>query len=149
MSKPFIYKSSNGCNYYFSGGSVPPHKFITHDYEFWQNEFDVSKYLSAIPAGYTIIEKSDGTNQPLLISEKHLRLYPGCQWETVFELVDDCDQMWYSSALGSPERRPQKERMIKETIEKLVDIEKAVSCSECRMEIKTQVEFQKKEISAQ
>jgi hypothetical protein len=138
----FTYKSSNGHSYYFVGGGTLPHVFSTHLSEQAEDrEADSSGYVTAIPEGYDIVENSSGI--PFLISKNHSRQSPNCQWERILELVDKCDQTWYTFALAPPISKLNKEARVREWISELETIETMVSCPECLRELKYQIRFQK------
>ena len=142
----FTYKSSTGHRYCFVGGGIIPHVFSTQLYEqAGVNEDASNRHVTVIPEGYDIVEGSSGI--PFLVSKNHTRQMRDCQWERILELLDNCDQTWYTLAIATPTSKTNKEARIRGWISDLEAIEKAVSCSECLKELKYQIRFQKDGLS--
>ena len=138
----FVYKSSNGHQYYFRCYGTPPNEFLAKDCAAWDaKHINPSKCLSTLPAGYRLVERRNGL--PYLVSENHTMQVPDCQWEKILDLVDDCDLSWYIAAISPSQQARREKFMIQAWLSELEQLEKTVTCPECQMVLGQQIKFQR------
>ena len=81
---------------------------------------------------------------------QHTNIPSECQSKLIQELAEQCDNEYYTSALGPPQGNNERARrgrtQILEDIDRLKSLEREVKCPVCHTEIARQIQLQAKGI---